>query len=128
MSRLWPGPPSLDGLVGGGTSDRVPNAIITEIARSVAPTAVKPAPQKLRVSSEVGSRHADLSAEADLSATSGAGANTRYCRCASGDREGRDGSRLTRDQRTSNVGAGRDRSCEAVEVSSLPAEQRARRS
>jgi protein TonB len=47
------GPPSLDRLVGGG-SDGVPNAVITEIARSVPPTVVKPAaPQKLRVSSGV---------------------------------------------------------------------------
>jgi len=48
------GPPSLDGLVGGGTSGLVPNAVITEIARSVPPRLVKPAaPQKLRVSSGV---------------------------------------------------------------------------
>jgi periplasmic protein TonB len=48
------GPPSLDRLVEGGTSDGVPNAVITEIARSVPPTVVKPAPpQKLRVSSGV---------------------------------------------------------------------------
>jgi len=47
------GPPSLDRLVGGG-SDGVPNAVITEIARSVPPTVVKlAAPQKLRVSSGV---------------------------------------------------------------------------
>ena len=48
------GPPSLDGLGEGGTSDGVPDAVITEIARSVSPTVVKPpAPQKLRVSSGV---------------------------------------------------------------------------
>jgi protein TonB len=48
------GPPSLDRLVGGRGSDGVPNAVITEIARSVPPTVVKPAaPQKLRGSSGV---------------------------------------------------------------------------
>lgn len=48
------GPPSLDDLVEGGTSDGVPNAVITEIARSVPPTFVtRAAPQKLRVSSGV---------------------------------------------------------------------------
>jgi len=48
------GPPSLDGLVVGATSDGVPNAVITEIARAVPPTVVRPAtPQKLRVSSGV---------------------------------------------------------------------------
>ena len=48
------GPPSLDGLVEDGASDGVPNAVITEIARSVPPSVVKPAaPEKLRVSSGV---------------------------------------------------------------------------
>jgi protein TonB len=47
-------PPSIDGLVAGGTSNGVPSAVITEIARVVPPTVVKPAtPQKLRVSSGV---------------------------------------------------------------------------
>ena len=48
------GPPSLDGLLEGGRSDGVPNGAITEIARFVPPTVVKPAtPQKLHVSSGV---------------------------------------------------------------------------
>ena len=48
------GPPSLDGLVEGAMPGGVPNAVITEIARAVPPTVVKPpAPQKLRVSSGV---------------------------------------------------------------------------
>jgi len=48
------GPPSLDGLVEGGTSDGVANSVITDIARAVPPTVIKPpTPQKLRVSSGV---------------------------------------------------------------------------
>ena len=48
------GPPSMDGLVPGGIPGGVPNAVLTEIARAVPPTVVKPAPpQKLRVSSGV---------------------------------------------------------------------------
>ena len=48
------GRPNIDGLVEGSVSDAVPNAVITEIARAVPPTVVKPAtPQKLRVSSGV---------------------------------------------------------------------------
>ena len=48
------GPPSVDGMVPGGVPGGVPNAVLTEIARAVPPTIVKPAPpQKLRVSSGV---------------------------------------------------------------------------
>ena len=48
------GPPRIDGLVEGGVSNGVPNVVITEIARAVLPTVIKPAtPQKLRVSSGV---------------------------------------------------------------------------
>ena len=48
------GPPRIDGFVEGGVPGAVPNTVITEIARSVRPTMVKPAPpQKLRVSSGV---------------------------------------------------------------------------
>jgi protein TonB len=48
------GPPSIDGLVEGGVSNGVHNAVITEIARAVPPTVAKPpTPQKLRVSSGV---------------------------------------------------------------------------
>jgi protein TonB len=48
------GPPSMDGLVPGGIPNGVPNAALTEIARAVPPTIVKPtSPQKLRISSGV---------------------------------------------------------------------------
>jgi protein TonB len=51
---LSAGPPSLDGLVDGGVPGGVPNAVITDIARAVPLTVVKPAtPQKFRVSSGV---------------------------------------------------------------------------
>jgi periplasmic protein TonB len=48
------GPPSMDGLVPGSVPNGVPNAVLTEMARAVPPTVVKPAPQqKLRISSGV---------------------------------------------------------------------------
>jgi len=44
----------MDGLVPGGIPNGVPNAALTEIARAVPPTIVKPtSPQKLRISSGV---------------------------------------------------------------------------
>jgi protein TonB len=48
------GPPSMDGFVPGGIPGDTSNAVITDIARAVPPTLVKPLPpQKLRVSSGV---------------------------------------------------------------------------
>jgi protein TonB len=118
------GPPRLDGLVEGGTSDEVPNAVITEIARSVPPTVVKPAPpQKLRVSSGVAAgmliyqvkpTYPRLAAQARiqgtvvLEAVIAKDGTVHDLHVISGQ---------------SFAGAGRHRSCSAVEVSSLPAEQ-----
>jgi hypothetical protein len=48
------GPPNMSDLVIEGTPTDASNTVITEIARAVPPTVVKPAvPQKLRVSSGV---------------------------------------------------------------------------
>ena len=48
------GPPSMDVLVPSGGPRGVPNSVLTEIAREVPPTVVKPAPPpKLRISSGV---------------------------------------------------------------------------